>query len=72
MYCVDNLAEMESDELYDLLGISKGIPDDMIEWDDVISNFFSMRWEQMTETDREYYTAEAREYCGEGGVYQPV
>jgi len=69
MYYLDNLSEMEPDELYELLGIPKGIPNDDVDWDDAVNRFFAMRWDLMSESDKQYYTAEAREFCGENGVY---
>ena len=71
-YFLDELSEMEPQELYELLGVSAGLPEVDTDWDRIADDFFNMRWEQMTESDRDHYTAEARESIGEDGVYQPV
>ena len=67
-YFLDVLSEMEAQELHELLGA----PEVDTDWDVLADNFFEMRWGLMTDTDKEYYTAEARESVGEDGVYQPV
>ena len=68
-YFLDVLSEMEPHELYELLGVSSGIPDDDTDWDQITDSFFEMRWGLMSETDKDHYTAEARERCGDDGVY---
>ena len=71
-YFLDVLSEMETQELYELLGVSSGIPEVDTDWDRITDEFFNMRWNLMSESDKNHYTAEARESIGKNGVYQPV
>ncbi len=67
-FYLDVLSEMDPGDVYYELGVSAELPMNEVDWDKIIDAFFEMRWEQMDDSDKESYTADALQFCDENGI----